>query len=61
MAWRAELSNRADYVVVAPVVFGFFVVPPEQTFTRDPAVQLVFDHDGERVYRVSGPLDPAGC
>ena len=46
---------------VSAVVFGFFVVPPEQTFTRDPAVQLVFDHDGERVYRVWGPLHPDGC
>jgi hypothetical protein len=60
-AWRANLSNRADYVVVTPVGFGFFVVPPSQTFADDPAVQQVFDQDGARVYRVTGPLDPAAC
>ena len=60
-AWRADLSNRADYVVVTPVVFGFFVVPPQQTFTSDPAVQLVFDQDGAKVFRLSGPLHPEAC
>ena len=59
-AWRANLSGRADYVVITPVGFGFFVVPPEQTFAN-PAVTRVFDQDGARVYRVTGPLDPRGC
>ena len=60
-AWRAHLSNRADYVVVTPVMFGFFIVPPKETLAGDHAAQVVFDEDGTRIYRVTGPLDPAAC
>ncbi len=42
-------------------MFGFFVVPPEETFADDEAAQVVFDEDGARIYRVTGPLDPAAC
>ncbi|HEX4822064.1 MAG TPA: hypothetical protein VFV00_17800 [Acidimicrobiales bacterium] len=57
-AWRAELSGHADYVVVTPVVFGFYVIPPEQTFA---GADRVYDADGARVYRINGPLDPNTC
>lgn len=60
-AWRAEVSSRADFVVVTPVGFGFYVLPPPETFAGDPAAQLVFDEDGARVFRLTGPLHPNGC
>ena len=59
--WRQNLRGRADYVVLVPIHFGYFVVPPEQTLAGDPAARLVLRAGTSTVYRISGGLDPASC
>ena len=59
--WRQNLRGRADYVVLVPIHFGYFVVPPEQTLAGDPAARLVLRAGTSTVYRIIGELDAASC
>lgn len=58
-AWRERLSSF-DYVAVATVTFGFYVLPPPEVFATD-AFTFVEGEGATSVYRVDGPLDPSTC
>jgi hypothetical protein len=59
--WRAELSGRADYVILAEHHFGYFVVPPDEALAADPAAEVVLHTAAGTVYRITGPLHPEAC
>jgi hypothetical protein len=59
-AWRLRLSG-SDYVAITPPpAFGLYPVPPPEVFDSPNAV-VVFDDGAGRIYRLTGPLDPAAC
>jgi hypothetical protein len=61
-AWRRALaSGRYDYVVTAPNPL-IPKTPIEETWTRGDRAARVEIRDGHAtVFRLTGPLDPAGC
>ncbi|MFN2612794.1 MAG: hypothetical protein ABR536_05440 [Solirubrobacterales bacterium] len=59
---RALDDGHYTYVVTAPPHTDLNIPPPETTWVEpDPNSQLIETRFGTSVYRLNGPLDPAGC
>jgi hypothetical protein len=55
-------DGHYTYVITAPPHTDLNIPPPETTWVEpDPNSQLVESFFGTSVYRLTGPLDPAGC
>jgi hypothetical protein len=59
---RALNDGHYDYVITSPPHINLNIPPPETTWVEsDPNSQLVETFFGTSVYKLTGPLDPAGC
>jgi hypothetical protein len=61
MAWRRTLTKaNADYLVYGPR--GGLDITPRSWALTDPALRpVVVERNGGALYRIEGPLAPAGC
>ncbi|MDX6617271.1 MAG: hypothetical protein QOD60_2362 [Solirubrobacterales bacterium] len=59
---RALNDGHYNYLITAPPHINLNIPPPETTWVEsDPNSQLVETFFGTSVYKLTGPLDPAGC
>lgn len=59
---RALDDGHYTYVITAPPHTDLNIPPPETTWVEpDPNSQLIESFFGTSVYKLNGPLDPAGC
>ena len=59
---RAINDGDYTYLITAPPHINLNIPPPETTWVEsDPNSQLVETFFGTSVYKINGPLDPAGC